>query len=578
MRTTLFPMSLLLLLAGCPNDEPTPTEPEPTTCTDLVADDIDAGGTLAGCYNVTEGIYLTGDVVIEAGSELIFAPGTWLQVGDTGSLDAQGTADAPITLRGETDATDTWVGVGFTGSGSPSNRLAHTTVSGACQDRWNGANDSWGAVYTEYGSRLTLESVTIDGCTETGFQAFDRDDVLSVDGLSVTGADIGVRIAVEQAPDLGGTITIDGDDPTVHLNDPSVDTDTSLPMLDYTLERGVYVSGADLVIPAGATLSFAFDTGLDVQGGGSVNAVGTETAPIVLQGVEDVDASWYGVHLENSNSGDNELTWVTIDGGGSDFWHGGDRSKAGLYLEGDEVRMTADHLTVTRCEGPGITIDAGDPAGKIAIHTARVSGCDEGARVTPDGVGALLGPLTITENDDDHLRVSELVPGSRDASEDITWLAHDVPWFIDLSVRVTGEVTIAAGAELVFDDDAGITVGDSITDPGDLTIGEAGGDTVVMRGDSAVAGFWRGLRFYGSQANSITNATISDAGSSRWSGAPESQAGIHITGGGSLAVADLTLSNIEYQDIYVSGDASLTGCTDLVADVDGDENASICAP
>ena len=87
-----------------------------------------------------ESISFTDDgdsVVIEAGTEFVFAPQAMLEIGaynTTGTLVALGTADHPIVLRGESGVNglnDGWGGVVFNGNVSADSRLDYVTVIAA---------------------------------------------------------------------------------------------------------------------------------------------------------------------------------------------------------------------------------------------------------------------------------------------------------------------------------------------------------------------------------------------------------------------------------------------------------------
>jgi hypothetical protein len=113
---------------------------------------------------VTARVTLYAPVTIEPGATLRFAQGAGLHVrndgGNAGSLDATGTADAPIVFTGEEELAGSWLGLGFETS-STSNKLAHASVRFAGRQGWNGNSFSKAALYVNSNATLALDTVTI---------------------------------------------------------------------------------------------------------------------------------------------------------------------------------------------------------------------------------------------------------------------------------------------------------------------------------------------------------------------------------------------------------------------------------
>lgn len=572
-------IAAIVLLVGCPGPASEPTPTGPVDCTPLTNAEITAGGTLDGCYDVGESIYIDGDLVIEAGTVLTMAPDTAFEILQNGSIVANGTPTEPIVFQGESDAADLWMGLAFRNSGSPTNALTNVTVANACADQWNGADDSTTAIYVEDSTRLAMTDVTIDACSATGVFLWQEENQVTIDGLSTTDTvGIPAQMALAHAADLTGTLAFAGTDTTVHIWEGRIHDAMTLPAYAYTIDEPFEVAGADLTIAAGTTLYFEQDIGLDVYDGGSLNMAGTADAPILLDGVEDIAGYWKGIHMVNSSSLDNVFDHVTIDDAGSDNWHGGDDSKGGLYLQDDEVRLTVSNSAITDCEGTGLLIDGGDPAGKISIASTSIATCDEAVMVTPDAVAALASDVTFTGSTTNHIRVHGSV-GGEVLDEDHTWVARDVPYHVARTVYVEGSLHIDAGATVEFADDTGLVGGDWIDGGGLLTIGDTSGAEVLLTGASPVQGFWKGVNYINTgDANFIHNTRIEYAGSSGWDGSEESQAGLYLSTGSNLEITDVTFADNERADVYVGDTSTLTGCTGVTGTVDGSVDATFCVP
>ncbi|WP_254522091.1 hypothetical protein [Natrinema caseinilyticum] len=89
-----------------------------------------------------------------------FESNAGLEVWSTGSLDATGTADAPITFTGEQKTAGFWRGLSYRESDRVENRLVYVVVEHAGTERFNHRVEP--ANVTAYiGSRLLVENATI---------------------------------------------------------------------------------------------------------------------------------------------------------------------------------------------------------------------------------------------------------------------------------------------------------------------------------------------------------------------------------------------------------------------------------
>ncbi|MDP3501746.1 MAG: hypothetical protein Q8S33_15520 [Myxococcales bacterium] len=119
---------------------------------------------LAVPWLVTARVLLYAAVTIEAGATFRFAQGAGFNMrndaGNSGSLDATGTAAAPIVFTGEEELAGSWLGLAYETS-STSNKLAHASVRFAGRQGWDGNSFSKAAVYVDNNSSLALDTVTI---------------------------------------------------------------------------------------------------------------------------------------------------------------------------------------------------------------------------------------------------------------------------------------------------------------------------------------------------------------------------------------------------------------------------------
>nr|MCH9688666.1 right-handed parallel beta-helix repeat-containing protein [Deltaproteobacteria bacterium] len=138
------------------------------------------GGTLADDAQwIDPGVplQLTGNAFIEGalgvgpGLEIEMPQDAEFSVATAGSLTAEGTAEAPIVLRGIQDERGYWQGISFASNDS-ANILRHCEVANGGSDGWNGSGESVAAVWLAEQSRLEMSDSTIrasDGAALTSF-------------------------------------------------------------------------------------------------------------------------------------------------------------------------------------------------------------------------------------------------------------------------------------------------------------------------------------------------------------------------------------------------------------------------
>jgi hypothetical protein len=255
----------------------------------------------SGGIDIIDGATLT----IEAGVEIRFSDGDWLEVGaagEPGRLIAKGTAEDPIVLTTSSPETPrTWLGVWFHSGTLPGSELSHAVVRHAGgENKHSKPNLTQGCV-TLTGVKsgaLTLSDLQVDDCDYGGFrisnsQATLRDVAVvdSVEGFVVDAAGAGL---------LPGGLRQEGVDHDV-ITGGTVSSDA------HWLRQGVpyHVTG-DVAVqgPAGPTLAWQAGLQLELEAGrslrvgdgvpGALQADGSAEAPISLRARAD-GATWGGI-------------------------------------------------------------------------------------------------------------------------------------------------------------------------------------------------------------------------------------------------------------------------------------------
>lgn len=266
-------------------------------------------------------------LTIEAGARLVFESGEEMTIWDDGQLVAVGTSDAPIVFTGQEAIRGYWGGLRFYHSNSTANRLDYVTLE------YGGGY--WGAnLYLNGGSdapaRVNVTNCTVSNSETYGFY-FDANTIVEeFGGNVVTGNALGAgHLSAAVAGYMDDTTTYTGNDADeVRVWGATVVTDQTWAGIDadYLLDDSVAVS-ATLSIAPGARLVFGAGEEMTIWADGRLQAVGTETDPIVFTGVEQTPGYWGGLRFYHSNSEDNQLQWVTIEYAGG-YWDGN------LYLTG----------------------------------------------------------------------------------------------------------------------------------------------------------------------------------------------------------------------------------------------------
>lgn len=270
--------------------------------------------------------------------------------------------------------------------------------------------------------------------------------------------------------------------------------------IDYMVECVVDITAA-LTIEPGVVIAFKENAGLGVYDEGTITAVGNDNNPIVLTGSSHIQGWWRGVHIE-TRSVNNKLEHIKIEDAGSNYVYCCNEVSS-IFLKG--AKLTLKDLQLSNGGGSGIYINKGtvlDAYSNISIK----GHAKYPVKIAPESVGYLdSSGSDYSGNTNDYVFIE-----NGDIKANTTWQKQNVPYLIgDGVLDVTAGLTINAGVEIAFEENSGIGVYDS----GWLKIEGLANNRVVMRGKSAVRGFWRGLHLESTNSNNQINyLNLSDAG------------------------------------------------------------------
>lgn len=271
--------------------------------------------------------------------------------------------------------------------------------------------------------------------------------------------------------------------------------------VDYIVDCVLDIT-APLTIEPGVVIQFGENAGLGIYDGGTLNAIGTETEPIVFSGESDIRGWWRGIHLE-TRSVNNRLEHVRIEDAGSNYVYCCNE-KASLFLKGAKIALKDVYMN----NGGGFGLLAnGDTAFDMYSNIRIETHQDYPVRMSPDLLSALDGTASdYSGNDKDFVFVT-----GEDISTSTSWLQLNVPYLLEGRViDITQAFILEAGVEMVFQEGGGL----GVYDEGSLTVNGLETNPVTMRGAEAVKGFWRGIHIETTDlANSLNYLQVSDAGS-----------------------------------------------------------------
>jgi hypothetical protein len=279
---------------------------------------------------------------IAAGNTLEFSNGAGFRLGEqssdcantSGSLNATGTINSPITFKGATPGEGTWLGIGFN-SASPNNNLVYCSIIGGGSDRIYNASDFAANITLQCNSRVTIQNSTISD--SGGFGIYMLDEDAELEGFEENTlennelAPLWMHLPQVDQLDAATSYAEGNGRPYIQVQgDAITEADLTIKKLEvpYRIEteesgRETYVERA-ITIEAGAILEFETGAGM-VLGSpgvdcipttGSMNAQGTAEEPIIFRGATEGQGTWLGIGINSSTSA-NRFTYCEISGGGS---------------------------------------------------------------------------------------------------------------------------------------------------------------------------------------------------------------------------------------------------------------------
>lgn len=310
--------------------------------------------------------------------------------------------------------------------------------------------------------------------------------------------------------------------------------------VDYIVSCPISVS-ALLTIEPGTEIEFRDGAGIVIEDAGSIKAVGTADAPIVLRGSTDTKGAWKGVFVKSNNVA-NEFSYCTITDGGQSSFDGTD-IKANLRLALNS-KLKISNTTVSKSAKDGLYTEGFDSDFENPITDFSSNTFTDNSNYPISTLASTVNSLdgmgsTFSNNGKEYINVR----GGRMYGDHV-WNKTQSPILISGYTIAgyynnTGNLTVNAGVTLLFDADQGLGNGEYST--GYVKIEGNPNNHAILIGLTPIPGAWKGICFQSNNANNKLNyVDISYGGSSSFTGNTSHLANISV---GAYSPGKVTITN-----------------------------------
>jgi hypothetical protein len=471
----------------------------------------------AGCTTSVEGeYYVDGELIIEAGATLKFKPDAAMYIGYTGpsKLIVHGTKDKPVTFTSGGDAAaGVWKGVHLYSHAARS-EITGLVIEYAANALWSEADD------------LTVKDSSFKNAKEIGVKIDETATLTAFAGNTFDKAgDLAMTVPPSALAGLGANTF--APDAWIELRGGAARKSATWanPGAPFKVTGEVYIDGdaGSAAVEIAAGNRFKFDTSgaiyVGYGGDSTLTVKGTKDAPVVFMSAGDAQPGAWGHGIIAYQHGAISLDYAKVQHGGAD-------GKGAVRAEGGKLSITN---SIINDNVVGVSLD--DQSELKAFDANETFNNHDWALVLHPKHLGVLGATNKYAAD----QMVEVQDGAVDKAA--TWALQE-----NASISIHGEVyidggsvTIPAGAEYSFNEQAAIYVG--YGKPGTLVIQGTKAKPVVFKGGRDEVGTWKGVELYGqANASSIENLVVKNAGGA---------AGVRVSGGGSVKVNGLTCSKCE---------------------------------
>ncbi len=527
-------------------------------------------------YLVTSSIDIEADLTIEPGTRIEVEDGVRIQVVSGGSLVADGTAEDEIVFTGTQETPGWWESLTFRSSEHPNNLLNHVIIEYAGSGSPRGTEDANLVVgRSNRNADVTVTNTTLRHSGEYGMYLHSASDLSEFSNNTITNNENApVRAGAHHVDLFDATTSYSGNDNDVfRVFSRDFSSDATWEKLDvpYLLSSESTVEGM-LTIEAGTELQFDNDARLQFSNGGGLSAEGTEDEKIVFTGTQQTPGWWQGVFFRDSNRVDNAIDHAIFEYAGGDSQRGTEPANVIVGRSNRNAQVSITNTESRHSDGYGIYLHSASELSEFSNNTLTDNE-RAAARAGAHHAHFFDATSSYTGNEDDVLRIF-----SRDFGDDVTWEKLDVPYRLSGESTVEGLLTIEAGAELQFQNNARL----EFSSGGGLSAQGTAGDEILFTGTENTPGWWHGLFFRDSDRtdNELEHIIVEYAGGDSQRGTDPA----NVIVGRSNRNADVTITDSEFRNsagygIYLHSASELNDevCTvnDFSDNEDGDCGGSL---
>ncbi|MEM9857839.1 MAG: hypothetical protein AAF843_10800 [Bacteroidota bacterium] len=454
-------------------------------------------------YIVNGIAFVNARLIIDPGVTILFGSGASLSIGTEGNIRAEGTFADSIIFTGVEEVAGYWRGIDVASKSS-------ANLFELCRISYAGSGTQ-GANLTVLGNgEVNISRSTIRHSEGYGIrlESGEAEIFRPIDNV-ITNNFAPILIDYRNYEQLNPTTDYSGNtndyiDTYSNSGGPRVPTTWSALNIPYRLPASVIFIESAVTIEAGASFLARPESGIAVESGGSLNAVGTATDPIRFEGAQDVRGYWRGLKFE-TNDINNELTHVIVSNGGQGSFDGSGL-KTNVIVQRD-ARIKITNTTLTKSDGFGLYW-AGSDLNISEFSNNTITDNDTPMRTNFYYFAALDSESDFAGNDNDYIDTEWA--GGVPYTENVTWQALNVPYRLIGSVEtIGGNIEIEAGAEFLGQPASRIIVATS----GSLKAVGTSQNRIIFRGERDEVGYWFGLSFLSNDMNNVfEHVTVSNGG------------------------------------------------------------------
>ncbi|MCX7744890.1 MAG: hypothetical protein N2167_10050 [Flavobacteriales bacterium] len=333
--------------------------------------------------------------------------------------------------------------------------------------------------------------------------------------------------------------------------------------VDYVLNCVVTVN-ARLTIEPGVVIECKANSGIIVENGGAIVAVGNDDDKIEFIGELDQQGVWKGIFIK-SNNPLNQISHCIIKNGGSSSLDGISENKANIRVS-NNAKLTITNSVISKSGKDGLRVDGIDASENNPLTTCANNTFSNNQNypvsVPSSCATSFDGLSSIYENNGInkmHLRAGRMI-GTH------SWKKMNIPYLVEGIAMVgnsnnSGNLTIDPGVVVQFAGDAGLTTADYSTNSWLRIVGTSD-ERITLTGETLMPGAWKGVAFQSTHLNNeMAFVNIACGGSSSYTGATQKRANIHVGAwsAGSLTISETNVSNSSAWGIWINANsASIT--------------------